>query len=91
MTHFVLTMPVEIAIHEDPTIALKSSFSRRSIPAADIISIRSFGWMYDPLGSCTQIRHKQGKIYLLNYYFPKFRDFLIAVKSMNPAVEISEF
>ena len=92
MTHRVLAMPIKIAIHDDRTIALKSSFRRCSIPAAEIISIRTvgFGWM-DPHNSYTQFRHKQGKIYLLSYYFPEFRDFLITVKSLNPAVEVSEF
>ena len=89
MTHRVLTMPIEIAIDDDRSISLKSSFGIRSISAADIISIRTGGWI-DPNSFYAQIHHNQGKIYLVNC-FAEFREFLIAVKSMNPAVEVSGF
>ncbi len=89
MTHRVLTLPIEITIDDDRTISLKSWFGSRSIPAAEIISIRTGGRM-DQTGFYAQIEQKQGKIYLLNR-FPEFREFLITVKSLNPAVEISGF
>jgi hypothetical protein len=89
VTHRLRTMPIQMTIDDDRTISFQSAIRSRSIPAAEIISIRTSGWM-GYTSFYTVIRHKQGKIYLLNC-FPQFRDFLITVKSMNPAVEVRGF
>ena len=88
-THRLVTIPIEITIDEERTVSFRNWFQTRSIPAAEIISISTGGWR-DSNSFLAQIRHKQGKIILVNS-FPEFRDFLAVVKSLNRTVEIKGF
>ncbi len=89
VTGRLVQTPVEITIGEDRSILFKSWFLMRSVPVSEILSIKTGGWM-DTNCFQAEIRHRQGRIHLINQ-FPVFREFLVTVKALNPAVEIQGF
>ncbi len=87
--HFALVIPIEIIIDEDRTVGFRSRLRTITMPAGDIISIRTGSW-YDPNRFQAVVRHKGGKLTLINQ-FADFRDFLATLRELNPAVEIIGF
>jgi hypothetical protein len=89
LTGWLLTIPVEITIDERSIITLRGLFRTRSVAVGEIGSISTGGWR-DPNRFLAEIRHKGGKLFLINH-FPDFRDFLAKVKAQNPHVDIKGF
>jgi hypothetical protein len=89
MTGRLLTIPVEITIDERPIVTLRGWFRTRSVPVGEIVSISTGGWR-DPNCFLAEIRHRGGKLLLVNR-FPDFRDFLAKVKALNPEVDVKGF
>ena len=87
--HIALAIPSEIAIDERGAIGFRSRLRTVTVQAGDILSIRTGGW-FDPNRFQAVVRHKGGKLMLINQ-FPGFRDFLVTVRELNPAVEIKGF
>jgi hypothetical protein len=90
LTHRLLSIPVEITIDSgDRAVSFRGWFRTRTIPAAEILSVRT-GGLEDPNGFQAVVRHKGGKLMLINR-FSDFRDFLIRLRALNPSVEIGGF
>jgi hypothetical protein len=87
--YFALAIPFEISIDEDGAVGFRSRLRTVTIPAGDIKSITAGAW-YDPNGFQAVVRHKGGKLPLINQ-FADFRDFLATLKALNPAVEMKGF
>jgi hypothetical protein len=86
---FALVFPAEISIHEHRDIYVRSRLRTVTIPVSDVISIKTGEW-FDPNRFQAVIRHKGGKIVLLNQ-FPNFTEFLATVRDLNPAAKIEGF
>lgn len=86
---FALAIPVEITIDEDGIIAFRRRLRKVTIPAGDIASITTGAW-YDPNRFQAVVRHKGGKLRLINQ-FDDFVDFLATLGDLNPTVEIKGF
>ena len=84
-----LATPTELALGEDGCIEFRSSLGTTRLRINDITSISTGGWS-DPNRFLVTIRHKDGKVKLVNQ-FRDFRDFLVTVKSLNPSVEVKGF
>lgn len=87
--HFALAIPIEISIDEDGAVGFRSRLRTVTIPTGDIISITTGAW-YDPNRFQAVVRHKGGKLTLVNQ-FADFRDFLATLRELNPSVEIKGF
>ncbi|MDR3621251.1 MAG: hypothetical protein P4L85_18005 [Paludisphaera borealis] len=81
--------PFEIEINDDRTVTFRNWFRTRVVPVADVLSIRSGGWM-DPNSNGAVVRHKQGAVSILND-FPNFRDFVSKLKALNPSIDVRMF
>ncbi|GAC1471252.1 MAG: hypothetical protein NVSMB9_17210 [Isosphaeraceae bacterium] len=86
---FALVIPIEITIDKEGAVGFRSRLRTIAIPAGEITSISTGGW-YDPNGFQAVVRHKGGKLKLINQ-FADFRDFLVTLRELNPAVEIKGF
>jgi hypothetical protein len=86
---WALGTPVEIAVGHDGELIFRGTLRSRSINTAAIISIKTGGWR-DPNRLLAVIRHQDGKFILVNH-FPGFREFLAAVKALNPKVDVEGF
>jgi len=86
---FALATPTEVVITGAGAVELRSWLRTTVLQAGDIASIKTGGWI-DPNGFHAVIRHKGGKVVLVNQ-FPEFRDLLATIKAVNPAVEIRGF
>ncbi len=89
LTLYFIRVPYEIALKKDATIEFRSWMRTIEFRPEDIISVRTGGWN-DPNRVQLHVRHKSGKMVLPNQ-FSDFRDFLVALKSLNPSVEITGF
>jgi hypothetical protein len=87
--HFALVIPIEIRIDEDGAVGFRSRLGTVTIPAGDITSITTGAW-YDPKRFQAVVRHKGGKLTLINQ-LGDFRDFLATLQELNPSVEIKGF
>jgi hypothetical protein len=86
---FALAFPIEIAIDENRDIHIRCRLHAITIPVGDVLSIKTGEW-FDPNRFQAVIRHKSGKIVLVNQ-FSDFTEFLAAVRDLNPAVKIEGF
>ena len=84
-----LSAPIEASWPEDGTIDFRSRLRTVQVPAGDITSITTGTW-YDPNRFQAVVRHKGGKLTLINQ-FADFQDFLATLRELNPAVEIKGF
>lgn len=87
--YFALAIPIEISIDEDRAIDFRSRLRTVTISAGDITSITTGAW-YDPNRFQAVVRHKGGKLTLINQ-FADFRDFLATLRELNPSVDIKGF
>ena len=85
----LLRMPFEIVLRKDSTVGARSWLRTIELRPQDIISIHTGGWS-DPRRVQVHVRHKGGKICLFNQ-FCDFGDFLVRLRSLNPAVKIKGF
>jgi hypothetical protein len=74
--------PIKIVINHDREIEFRSWLRSVTVRASDLTTISGMRG--------TVIRHKGGKIHLLDT-FPRFEEFLLTVKALNPSVEIKGF
>lgn len=78
-----LRIPFEIRV-DDTTATFRSVFRKTEVPLAQIQSLRAKPYA---LGF-VDLRHKKGTLHLLSQ-MTGFHDFVVSVKSSNPAVKIS--